>query len=233
MDQHAQNTLIAVYGDRVEAVARKIRAYKRLDIPLCDLVQTGIMCLLQAAETYDPTKGTALWTWAEYRVRGSILNSLDDMRRLPRRILDRGTELVDVQTADEQPRDRLSLLELSSQMTTMFFVTEIQSNEPSPENDFEDKQGAKSLWDAVEQLPARERTVIELHFRGGVAFVEIAKRLGIDKSGVSRLYKQAARRLRAFLEEDVEATPQISESPEVDSDCGSASSRSDLGRAAE
>lgn len=213
MDQHAYNTLVATYGDRVEVVARTIRSYKRLDIPLEDLVQTGMEGMFMAAERYDPTKGVAFWTYAEYRVRGHILNSLDDMRWLPGRIVEKTTDVVEAQLADAAPSSGTAARFFCSVTAQMFatMVLEIKSNEPSPESTTASQQDSRALWEAVEQLPSRERTVIESHFRAGVPFVEIAHRLNIDKSGVSRLYKQALRRLRTLVGDGV--VPEGSDTP--------------------
>lgn len=200
--------LIAQYADKVDAVARSEKAFKKLDIPLEDLVNTGMIGLLRAADRYTPNAGCTFWTFAEHRVRGEIRNSLPKQRRLPRRVVfDNARAQVEHESSSEQGQNVRMAFDLSWRITTTMNFDLAESpatadgeNSSSPERSLERAEDSKRLWQAVDRLPPRHRTVIEQRFRLGIPFTTIAKSLGIDKSGVTRLYQAAVRQLKAELE---------------------------------
>jgi RNA polymerase sigma factor for flagellar operon FliA len=70
----------------VHFIARRI--HKRLPafVPLEDLVHSGVLGLLEASQKYDPTKNVKFKTFAKFRIRGAILDSLRELDRASRRL---------------------------------------------------------------------------------------------------------------------------------------------------
>ena len=65
-------------------IARRIHDRLPGSITLDDLVSTGILGLISAIDRYDPKQGVKLKTYAEYKIRGAILDSLRQMDWAPR-----------------------------------------------------------------------------------------------------------------------------------------------------
>jgi RNA polymerase sigma factor FliA len=75
-DEIERDRLIVEHLPQVHYIARKI--YKRLPphVPMEDMIHAGVLGLMQAMQRYDPTKNVLLKYYAEYRIRGAILDSL-------------------------------------------------------------------------------------------------------------------------------------------------------------
>src|SRR4029453_15354227 len=60
----------------VEALARRMAASMPNSIDVCDLVQDGVICLIDAAHRFDEQRGIKFETFAERRVRGAMIDAL-------------------------------------------------------------------------------------------------------------------------------------------------------------
>src|SRR5690242_8236386 len=69
---------------QVKYIARRIHERLPQHVPYDDLVQAGTLGLLDAVQKFDPTKNTQLKTYAKFRIRGAILDSLRDCDWGPR-----------------------------------------------------------------------------------------------------------------------------------------------------
>lgn len=79
-----REALILEHMPQVRLIARKI--FERLpdSISLDDLVSAGVLGLISAIDCFDPTHNVKLKTYAEYKIRGAILDSLRDLDWAPR-----------------------------------------------------------------------------------------------------------------------------------------------------
>jgi RNA polymerase sigma factor FliA len=79
-----REALILENLSQVQLIARRI--HKRLPESICldDLVSTGILGLISAVDNFDPSHNVKLKTYAEYKIRGAILDSLRDLDWAPR-----------------------------------------------------------------------------------------------------------------------------------------------------
>ncbi len=68
----------------VRRIARRIHARLPTHVPFDDLVQSGILGLIDALEKFDPTKNVSLQAYAQIRIRGAILDSLRKLDWSPR-----------------------------------------------------------------------------------------------------------------------------------------------------
>lgn len=217
----------------VEALARRMAATMPHSIDLGDLVQDGMIGLIDAAHRFDEGRGIKFETFAERRVRGAMI---DAMRR---DAWPRGVRKVrrEIEAAREKLRHELggepSLADLAKHMgsdetslsRTIVRIKAIESTSPlasgdaaqdanlppvlvpreppGPDRVCEQSDIARRVRDAVKALPARERKVIGLYYYGEVTMKEIGNEIGVNESRVSQLHARAVQRLREQLGQDL------------------------------
>src|SRR6476620_2729522 len=69
---------------QVRLIARRIQERLPESISLDDLVSTGVLGLISAIDNFDPAHNVKLKTYAEYKIRGAILDSLRGLDWAPR-----------------------------------------------------------------------------------------------------------------------------------------------------
>ena len=217
----------------VEALARRMASTMPHSIDLSDLVQDGVIGLIDAAERFDEGRGIKFETIAERRIRGAMIDALRKdawprgVRRVRRELeaarerlrLELGHEpsLADLAAAigsDEKRLGktivRINTIESTSPLSCADHVDEAQlpavlvPAEPErPDHAYEKTEVKDRVRAAIQTLPARERRVIALYYYGDVTMKEIGAELGVNESRVSQLHARAIRRLREALGADM------------------------------
>ncbi len=213
----------------VEALARRMAATMPHSIDLSDLVQDGVIGLIDAAERFDEARGIKFETFAERRIRGAMIDALRKdawprgVRRVRRELeaarerlratLGHEPSLADLAAAigaDEKRLGRtivrINTIESTSPLSCGDHVDEAQlpavlvPAEPErPDHAYERTEVRDRVRGAIETLPVRERRVISLYYYGDVTMKEIGAELGVNESRVSQLHARALRRLREAL----------------------------------
>lgn len=223
----------------VEALARRMAATMPHSIDLSDLVQDGVIGLIDAAERFDEGRGIKFETFAERRIRGAMIDALRKdawprgVRRV-RRELEAAREKLRVTLghepslsdlaqaigADEKRLGktivRINTIESTSPLSCGDHVDEAQlpavlvPAEPErPDHAYERTEVRERVRGAIETLPVRERRVISLYYYGEVTMKEIGAELGVNESRVSQLHARALRRLREALGADMTPTAAL------------------------
>jgi RNA polymerase sigma factor for flagellar operon FliA len=217
----------------VEALARRMAATMPHSIDLSDLVQDGVIGLIDAAERFDEARGIKFETFAERRIRGAMIDALRKdawprgVRRVRRELEAareklRGTlghepSLADLAReigSDEKRLGkmivRINTIESTSPLSCGDSVDESQlpavlvPAEPErPDYAYEKTEVRDRVRGAIEALPPREQRVIALYYYGEVTMKEIGTELGVNESRVSQLHARALGRLREALGADV------------------------------
>jgi RNA polymerase sigma factor for flagellar operon FliA len=94
--------LIMEHLPQVKLIARRIHERLPESISLDDLISSGTVGLIAAIDRYDSDQGVKLRTYAEYKIRGAILDSLRDMDWAPRRQRRRARSIQQATAAIEQ-----------------------------------------------------------------------------------------------------------------------------------
>jgi RNA polymerase sigma factor for flagellar operon FliA len=81
--------LIMEYAPLIKFIAQKIAIRLPPNIELDDLISSGVIGLMDAIEKYDPTRDNSFKTYAEFRIRGSILDELRAQDWVPRSVRDK------------------------------------------------------------------------------------------------------------------------------------------------
>ncbi|MFN9065764.1 MAG: sigma-70 family RNA polymerase sigma factor, partial [Bdellovibrionales bacterium] len=84
-----KDELISEYSPLIKFIAQKIAVRLPSNIELDDLISAGVIGLMDAIEKYDPTRDNKFKTYAEFRVRGAILDELRSQDWVPRSIRDK------------------------------------------------------------------------------------------------------------------------------------------------
>ncbi|HIE91596.1 MAG TPA: FliA/WhiG family RNA polymerase sigma factor [Acidobacteria bacterium] len=218
----------------VEALARRMAASMPHSIDLGDLVQDGMIGLIDASNRFDEKRGIKFETFAERRVRGAMIDALRrdawprGVRRA-RRELEAAREklrhelggepsladLAKVMGSDEARLGRtivrINTIESTSPLATIDTVNGahlppvmVPAERPGPDRVYETSEVAARVRDAIKALPWRERKVVGLYYYGEVTMKEIGNEIGVNESRVSQLHARAVQRLRKLLGPDME-----------------------------
>ncbi len=219
----------------VEALARRMAATMPHSIDLSDLVQDGVIGLIDAAHRFDDSRGIKFETFAERRIRGAMIDALRKdawprgVRRVRRELeaareklrasLGHEPSLADLAEAigsDEKRLGktivRINTIESTSPFSSAESVDEAQlpavmvPAEPErPDMQYERDEVKNRVRNAIATLPAREQKVIALYYYREVTMKDIGAELGVNESRVSQLHARAIHRLREAL--GAEITP--------------------------
>src|ERR1700729_698214 len=86
---HQKDKLILEYAPLIKFIAQKIAVRLPSNIELDDLISSGVIGLMDAIEKYDPTRDNKFKTYAEFRIRGAILDELRAQDWVPRSVRDK------------------------------------------------------------------------------------------------------------------------------------------------
>lgn len=86
LDPAVREQLLLEHLPQVRYIARRIHDRLPAQIPLDDLVHAGVLGLMDAVEKFDPSKNVQLKSYAQFRIRGAILDSLREMDWSPRQL---------------------------------------------------------------------------------------------------------------------------------------------------
>jgi RNA polymerase sigma factor for flagellar operon FliA len=88
-----KDTLIMEYAPLIKFIAQKIAVRLPSHIELDDLISSGVIGLMDAIEKYDPSRDNKFKTYAEFRIRGAILDELRAQDWVPRSVRDKAKML--------------------------------------------------------------------------------------------------------------------------------------------
>lgn len=222
--------LIQEYTPLVKRIAHHLMARLPASVVLDDLIQSGMIGLLEAARRYDASKGASFETFAGIRIRGAIIDEVRrgdwtprSVHRNARRVSDAinqiehrtGRDATDAEVAAELQvtmTDYHALLQDSVDSRLFSYDQLTESSDESPGDQFEaagpgpglqheDGGFRQALADAIGRLPERERLVLSLYYDEELNLKEIGQVLGVSESRVSQIHSQAALRLRGRLKD--------------------------------
>ncbi len=214
----------------VEALARRLASSMPHSIDIGDLVQDGVLGLIDAAQRFDEGRGIKFETFAERRVRGAMIDALrreawprgvrrqrrelEAARETLRRELGHEPSVADLAAkvgSDEKRLNRtilrINTIESTSPLSagdhkddSTLPAVLVPSEPEAPDMQFERTEVQDRVRAAIATLPARERRLIGLYYFGEVTMKEIGAELGVNESRVSQLHARAIQRLRQALE---------------------------------
>jgi len=201
--------LIHEYLPYVKRIVQRIATHLPASVDVEDLMNVGVMGLIQAVDRFDPKRDNKFMTYAIFRIKGAVLSELrsrDFLSRSSRRKLREleqtcqkmeqrlGRDVEDVEVAEE--------LGLSSRDEKEKLMNFLVHNEEDALSQTRLREIKSALARAIEQLPEKERLVISLYYLDELTMKETGEVLHITESRVSQIHSQTIMRLRNKLRKE-------------------------------
>jgi len=216
---------VASHMDLVRKIAFHLKGRLPASVQVEDLIQAGVIGLLEALQNFDERRGASFSTYAGIRIRGAMLDEIRRQDWAPRstyrdsRRIGEAMRAVESRSgSDASARDvaRELGVDLPEYQRMLQRVTEsrvlsleeVLGAEGAEVAADEDPGGlcardafARALADAIEALPERERLVLSLYYDEELNLKEIGAVLGVTESRVCQVHGQALARLRSLLDD--------------------------------
>ncbi|HWC98021.1 MAG TPA: FliA/WhiG family RNA polymerase sigma factor [Candidatus Sulfopaludibacter sp.] len=229
IDDDERERLILEHLPQVRLIARRIQERLPENISLDDLVSTGVIGLISAIDNFNPAHNVKLKTYAEYKIRGAILDSLRGLDWAPRQKRRKAKQIEAAIAAVEQVLQRAPTedeiagqLEISIDEYHEWLVEirglnigsiEYAGNEQGkdllhyiaetadnlPSSLLERSELQRLLAEGIQEIPKIEQTVLSLYYHEDLTLREIAEVVNLHESRISQLKSQAILRLRSHL----------------------------------
>lgn len=225
--------VVEQYAPLVKRIAYHLIARLPPNVLVDDLIQAGLLALLDAAGHYDPGHGASFETYATIRVRGAMLDELRRNDWTPKSVHRRARELDEAMLRVEQRTGQDATdLEVAEEMGVPLdeYFRILQDASSSKMLSFDDlgiddgaighrdadetesvqlatverEQFQQRLAEAIAKLPDRERLIITLYYDRELNLREIGAVLKVTESRVSQLMSQAQARLRSRLRDFID-----------------------------
>jgi len=229
--QVPEQELVLKHADLVKRIAYHLVSRMPPNVEVDDLIQSGMIGLLDAAKHYSATKGANFETYAGIRIRGAMLDEVRKSDWTPRSVHRNMRQMADVirrieneKGRDATPTDIAEGLGVSIEeyhklvqdaaSCRLFSFDQMSSSDdesspadhasdqnPGPFDRMEDAGFRDALAAAIEGLPERERLVLSLYYDEDMNLREIGEVLEVSESRVCQIHGQALVRVRARLSE--------------------------------
>jgi len=215
------------YAPLVKRIAHHLLLRMPASVQIDDLIQSGMIGLLEAASKYDVSKGASFETYAGIRIRGSMLDEVRkgdwaprSVHRKSRKVAEAikaieartGKDAKDKEIAKEMDIDLNAYYAILQDATgsRLFSFDDIMEGDdsaielaagelPGPCDGLQRDSFKSHLSRAIDSLPDREKLVLALYYDEELNLKEIGEVIGVSESRVSQIHSQAAMRLRARL----------------------------------
>jgi len=224
--QHADD-LVRNHAPLVKRIAHHLMARLPSSVQVDDLIQAGMIGLLEASRKYEATKGASFETYAGIRIRGAMMDEVRkgdwvprSVHRNSRRIAQAIKTIEDREGRDAHDEEIAAELNMTldeyfsclkdSNSGKLFSLEEVTeqgegyvdssaSQTGGPDKDFQVASFKENLAQEIENLPERERLVLSLYYEEELNLKEIGLVLSVSESRISQIHSQAAARLRARM----------------------------------
>lgn len=221
------NDLVTKHAPLVKRIAYHLMSRLPPSVQADDLIQAGMIGLLEASRNYDAKQGASFETYAGIRIRGAMLDEIRKNDWAPRSVHRKARKVAEAVRKIEHQKGRdardsevaqelgMSLEEFhqmlqdaSGYLVLSFddvgnddesLASQISDNAPGPFEGLQREDFKKNLAEAIAGLPERERLVMTLYYDEELNLREIGAVLGVSESRVSQIHSQALLRLQARL----------------------------------
>jgi RNA polymerase sigma factor for flagellar operon FliA len=227
-----RDQLIEQHRPYVRALAVKVMRSLPMRVDLNELVAYGDLGLVEAAQRYDSARGASFTTFAHYRIKGAIYDGLRQMGLLTRSSSRRTRFAVNAnnllqssfsdtaawpETASPTVDDEIVAAQSLIDTLIPAYLLSIDSDampEIADQNAFstqqvEQRELIRIVRELLTELPEDEQSLLDQLYFKHRSMTDLASRMGISKSWISRLHMRAIQHLRERMQERnmLEATP--------------------------
>ena len=222
-----KDQLVQRFAPLVKRIAYHLMARLPSSVQVDDLVQNGMMGLLDAISRFEAGMGAQFETYAAQRVRGAMLDGLRENDWLPRSLrrdfrrieeaiaqLEQqygrapaekelaaalGMSLAEYQKMlqDARGHQLISFEDMVEEGDEDFLERHLTDDSGEPSKILEDEALRRILVQGIEALPEREKMMMALYYEQDLNLREIGEVMGVTESRVCQLHSQAVARLRA------------------------------------
>jgi RNA polymerase sigma factor for flagellar operon FliA len=226
-----KNFLLTEHMPLVKRLAHQMKAKLPPSVEVDDLVQAGMMGLLDAINRYEENHGAQFETYAVLRIRGAMLDELRSSDWMPRSTRANMRKVEQAMATLQQQLGRppsesevaqslkLPLAEYQELLGDSgghqlvyyedfhdedgndSFLDRYAVDDDDPLKSLLDTDFRQTVIDAIDALPPREKMLMGLYYEEELNLKEIGAVMGVSESRVSQLHTQAVARLRTYLRE--------------------------------
>jgi RNA polymerase sigma factor for flagellar operon FliA len=226
--QFADNKFIKTHTPLVKRIAHHLMAKMPETVQVEDLIQAGMIGLMEAAKKYNDNKGASFTTYAGIRIRGSMLDEIRRCDWAPRSVHRNSRRVAQAVTQVEHQLGRdarnsevantlgVSLVEYH-QMLQDAVVTKVYAIEdlnlkdegifnlhgnslPTPLDKLQAQNFKHNLAEEIAKLPEREKLVLALYYDEDKNLKQVGHILGVSESRISQIHTQAMLRLQVKMD---------------------------------
>jgi RNA polymerase sigma factor for flagellar operon FliA len=215
------------YAPLVKRIAHHLLLRMPASVQLDDLIQSGMIGLLEASRKYDVTKGASFETYAGIRIRGSMLDEVRKGDWAPRSVHRKSRKVAEaIKAIEARTGQDAKVQDIAKEMdidldtyysilqdasgSRLFSFDDVMEGDdsaiesaagelPGPCDGLQRDTFKAHLAKAIDGLPDREKLVLALYYDEELNLKEIGEVIGVSESRVSQIHSQAALRLRARL----------------------------------
>ncbi len=235
MNGHAMYAEVENLGEKDQIVRHaslvKRIAYHLLNrlpptVQIDDLIQAGMVGLLEAASNFDADMGASFETFAGIRIRGSMIDEIRRSDWTPRsvhrkfRSVSEAIRKIENETGEDAKDADVALalgislgdyhqILIDSSSSRIYSIDTMEENtqdaaipsssEITPEAALSQDEYRKQLTEAIRQLPEKEQLVMSLYYDDELNFREIGEILDVTESRICQLHGQALLRVKARM----------------------------------
>jgi len=227
LENAGHDELVTKYAPLVKRIAYHLKARLPATVIVDDLLQAGMIGLLEASRKYDANQGASFETYAGIRIRGSML---DELRRndwapksVHRKIRDITQAIRSIEHREGRDARDEEVIELLGISRDEYFKTlqdvsshrvlswdeigidedafghSVSDGKTGVHDQLEKQHFQAKLSDSISSLPEREKMIVSLYYESELNLREIGSVMNVSESRISQLLSQAHIRLRARM----------------------------------
>lgn len=222
------NRSAADFAPLVKRIAYQLASKLPASVQVDDLIQAGMIGLLDAMANFDESHGAQFETYASQRVRGAMLDELREIDWVPRSVRKNARDIEHAITDLQQklghpPMEHeiaevlgVELADYQSMLADarghqLVYYEDFHNDEgdpielnmsdgrPNPFELLQDLGMRQALIEAIDGLPEREKMMMAMYYQEDLNLKEIGAIMGVSESRVCQIHTQAVMRLRSKL----------------------------------
>lgn len=229
-DKEDRNRLVEHYAGLVKCIAFKIAGHYQYFSYMDDIINEGIIALLDAVEKFDSSKNVKFETFASIKIRGAIIDFIRRQDCFPRRLKKMAKVITAAcetlgQRLGREPTDSeiagylgVNLVEYEKMvaqtcsLSILSFEEVVYKKDVStlsakqsmpkdePEHVIAEKELRRAVSDGIDKLDKKEKIVISLYYKEHLKIKEISDIMKVSESRVSQIHSKALHKLKKILQ---------------------------------
>lgn len=228
--KQTSDDLVLRHAPLVKRVAYHLKGRLPDSVQVDDLIQSGMLGLLEAAKNFDSTQGASFETYAGIRIRGAMLDEIRLGDWTPRSVHRKAREMnLAIKKIEDRKLGTASDSEIAKEMgvsleefnqilrnasvSKIFSIDDgdvdhdynsSMSTKVQPETIYKREELAVALEGVIDDLPERERLVMSFYYEEQMNLREIGEVLGVSESRVSQIHGKALVTIRSRIQTSFE-----------------------------